>query len=156
MDIPHPSHRARPAAVFGVIVRDVFGFIVACFAAGAALVSFVMTPAEIVSANPDKLLAAAVLTLLTAVDSARFAALLGLIVAWIGERRSIRGGNYYAFAGMAIALAGFLAQYATGSQPSPVDNYALTAFLTAGFVGGFVYWLCAGRLAGAPATHARG
>ncbi|HZA01318.1 MAG TPA: hypothetical protein VE665_03460 [Hyphomicrobiaceae bacterium] len=157
-DIPHPSHQARPAAVLGAMLRGMIGFIVACFAAGAAMVSFVVTPAEIASADPDKLIGAGLLTLLTAIDSARFAALFGLIVALIGERRSIRSGNYYAVAGVAIALAGFLGQYATAArgQPSLVDNYALTAFLTAGFVGGFVYWLCAGRLAGAPATDARG
>ena len=133
------------------MLRDAFGFIVACFAAAATMVGFVATPAEF--AHGDHTLAAAgALTLLTAIDSARFTALFALIAASAAEWRSIRGWIYYAVAGIAIATAGFTAQYASasGGQPALVDNYVLTAFLTAGFVGGIVYWLCAGRRAGRP------
>jgi hypothetical protein len=138
--------------MLGAMLRGVFGFIVACFAAAAAMVGFVTTPAEIAGGDPNKLAAAGVLTLLTAIDSARFAALFALIASLIGEWRSIRGWIYYAVAGIAIAIAGFMAQYANAfeGQPALVDNYVLTAFLTAGFVGGVVYWLFAGRLAGHP------
>jgi hypothetical protein len=152
--VPHPSYRARPAsgrfAVLGAILRDMGGFIVACFAASVAMVGFVTTPAQIVGGEPNALAAAGVLTLLTAIDSARFAALFALIAALIGEWRGIRGWIFYATAGITVAMAGFIAQFANAAagQPALVDNYALTAFLTAGFVGGFVYWLCAGRLAG--------
>jgi hypothetical protein len=153
---PHPSRRAAPAggrsALLGVVLRDVFGFIMACFAAAAALVGFVVTPAEIARGDPDKLAAAGALTLLTAIDSARFAALFALIASSTAEWWGIRGWIYYAVAGIATATAGFTAQNASasGGQPALVNNYVLTAYLTAGFVGGIVYWLFAGRLAGRP------
>jgi hypothetical protein len=158
----HPSYRARPAsgrfAMLGAVLRGVGGFIVACFAAGAAMVGFVTTPAEIAGGDPNTLAAAGVLTLLTAIDSARFAALFALIAASIGEWGSIRGWIYYAAAGIAIAITGFMVQYANaaGGQPALVDNYALTAFLTAGLVGGSVYWLFAGRRAGHPGNRRTG
>jgi hypothetical protein len=152
-----PSHRARPAVVLGAMLRSVLGFVVACFAASATMVSFVMTPAEIAGGDSSRLPAAGVLMLLSAIDSARFAALFALAAVLIGERRSIRSWAYYALAGIAIALAGFLAQYANtaGGQLNPVDSYALIAFLTAGVVGGIVYWLCAGRLAGDAPSRTR-
>jgi hypothetical protein len=134
------------------MLRDVLGFIMACFAAAATMVGFVATPAEIAHGDPNTLAAAGALTLLTAIESARFAAPFALIAASTAEWRGIRGWMYYAIAGIAIAIAGFAAQYASASagQPALVDNYVLTAFLTAGFVGGIVYWLFAGRLAGRP------
>jgi hypothetical protein len=134
------------------IVRVGLGFFLACLAAGAVMTGFVMTPTDIAGGDPDKLAAAGVLTLLSAIHSARFAAPFALIATVIGEWRSIRGWNYYAIVGIPIALAGFMAQYANApaGEPAIADIYALGAFLTAGFAGGLVYWAFAGRLAGEP------
>jgi hypothetical protein len=138
--------------MIGVFVRVGFGFILACLAAGAVMTGFVVTPADIASGDPDRLTAAGVLTLLSAIHSARFAAPFALIAAVIGEWRSIRGWIYYAIVGVAIAFAGFVVHYANApaSEPAIADSYALAAFLAAGFAGGFVYWAFAGRLAGDP------
>jgi hypothetical protein len=139
----------------GAMLRAVFGFILACLAAGATMVGFVVTPVEIAGGNTERLAAAGALTLLTATDCARFATPLALIAAAIAEWRSIRNWIFYAAAGIAIAMAGFLALYlnSAAGQPAFADIYALTAFLTAGIAGGFVYWLVAGRLAGCPADN---
>jgi hypothetical protein len=52
--------------------------------------------------------------------------------------------------GLAIAVGGFVAEYLSevSGQPTIVNDYAIRAYLTIGFVGGLAYWLFAGRLAG--------
>jgi hypothetical protein len=43
----------------------------------------------------------------------------------------------------------------TLAEPTVWNSYALAAFLTSGFFGGFVYWLAAGQFAGrAPGASA--
>jgi hypothetical protein len=76
-----------------------------------------------------------------------FAALPALLGVVVGERRGISGWGYYALVGIAIAALGFLTQHVTETpgQATILHNYALTAFLTAGLAGGFVYWLLSGR-----------
>jgi hypothetical protein len=149
--VPAPANR-RAFALLGAMLRVVVGFVLACLAASAAMVGFVITPVELASGDAERLAAVGVLTLLTATDSARFTAPFALFAAALGEWRSIRGWVYYTVAGISVAIAGFLALYANAAagQPTIVDLYALAAFLTAGLVGGFVYWLCAGRWAGIP------
>ena len=61
-------------------------------------------------------------------------------------------------AGIAIAVIGFLTQHLTEApgQTTILNNYALMAFLTSGFAGGFAYWLVSGRLvAGLPGNPPR-
>lgn len=132
------------------ILRVLFGFIVGCFAAGMVKVGFVITPEELLSANEQQWLAAAQLTLFAATQTAVFAAPFALIAATIGEWQSIRGWTYYVITGIAIAAAGFAALYSSENvgQPTIVNRYALLAYFSAGIVGGFVYWLFAGRGAG--------
>jgi hypothetical protein len=80
-----------------------------------------------------------------------------LIVATIGEIFSIRSPAFYLIGGVIIALLGFAAQYASESpgQPTILNNYALKAFLTTGFFGGFVYWVAAGQFAGRSAERGK-
>jgi hypothetical protein len=49
-------------------------------------------------------------------------------------------------------MIGFLTQHSAElpGQPSIMNNYGLTAFITSGFVAGLAYWLFAGRGAGGP------
>ena len=150
--LPGPRAAGPRFAMLGAMLRVGFGFILACLSAGAVMTGFVVTPPDIASGDPDKLAAAGVLTLLSAIDSARFAAPFALIATVIGERRTIRGWIYYAIVGIAIAFAGFVTQYAKApaSEPAIADSYALAAFLAAGFVGGVVFWGLAGRFAGDP------
>jgi hypothetical protein len=135
------------------ILRILIGFVVACLAAGLTLVLFVYTPGELLNGSPEsaeRMSQAGVLSLAVATHSAIFAAPFALIGAVFGEWRRIGGWSYYALVGVCIAVIGFLAQHASESagQASILNNYALTAFLTAGLVAGVVYWLLSGRYAG--------
>lgn len=144
--------------MFRAMFRILAGFVVSCLVAGLATVAFVITPAELASlagtALSDRLTSFGTLALLAVTHSAIFAAPFALIAAVIGEWQSIRNPMYYATAGVAIALAGFAAQYSseTGAAASIANNYALKAFLTSGFFSGLAYWLVAGRGAGGGAA----
>ena len=139
--------------MLGRMIRVVFGFVVACLAAGLTIVLFVTTPVELAStpsnAFSDALSSNGLLALAAATHSAVFAAPFALIGAAIGEWRQLAHWTYYALVGMVIAGLGFLAQYYSegGAQTSIVNNYALVAFLTMGFVGGVIYWLVSGQFA---------
>lgn len=145
--------------------RMIAGFVVAALVAGFVTVAFVITPAELAALSgptlSDRLGAFGTLTLLAATHSAIFAAPFALLAAIVGEWQSIRNPIYYAAAGILIALGGFAAQYSseTGAAASIANNYALKAFLTAGFFGGLSYWMASGRSAGddeeAPVTTGR-
>jgi len=74
-------------------------------------------------------------------------ALPGLVLAVIGEVFAIRSFLYYVVAGgMALAAIPLLAA-SGGSASVPSADY-MTIFASAGFAGGAVYWLIAGRNAG--------
>ena len=131
--------------MLGRVIRVVFGFVVACLAAGLTIVLFVTTPVELANTPSNAITDALSANGLLAV----FAAPLALIGAAIGEWRRLAHWTYYAVVGIVIAGLGFLAQYMSegGAQASIVNNYALVAFLTMGFVGGVIYWLVAGQFA---------
>jgi hypothetical protein len=138
------------------VVRVLFGFVVACLAAGLTMVLFVYTPTELVSlpsdAASDRIAEAALFALSAATHSAIFAAPLALIGAAIGEWWRIGSWAYYVLIGILIAAVGFAAQYSTEGigEASIANSYALTAFLVTGFVSGVVYWLLSGRYADYP------
>jgi hypothetical protein len=71
-----------------------------------------------------------------------------LLVVLIGELASIRSATYYiAGGGAALVAIPLLAQIGkTGSFVLP-EQIVWLVFATAGFAGGFVYWLLAGRSA---------
>jgi hypothetical protein len=136
------------------LLRVLFGFIFACLVAGAVTVAFVVTPADIAGlpaeAQPERLANAGVLALLAATHSAIFAFPFAMLANGIGEMWHVRSWLYYAVVGLLIGAGGFVAYYANEvvGQPSIFNNYALTAFLTIGTLGGLAYWLVAGRRAG--------
>ncbi len=137
--------------------RVILGFVLACLAAGIATVLFVITPNDLFSvaaeAFPEKLGQTLKWGLLAATHSAIFAAVFVLIAAAVAEWLGLRSPYYYLLAGAVIALLGFYAQYASevAGQATIFNAYAAIAFLTAGLVGGLVYWIAAGRFAGAAA-----
>jgi hypothetical protein len=138
------------------IIRVVFGFVLACLAAGLTMVLFVYTPVELANLPSDeasqRASEAGLLSLAAATHSAIFAAPFALIAAAIGEWRGIGSWMYYVLVGVLIAGIGFLAQYSSEAvgEASIVNTYALTAFLVTGFVAGAVYWLFSGRYADWP------
>ena len=136
------------------VVRCVLGFVLACVAAAAVQVSFVLPPSGLIGANHDGLTAAGIWLLLASLHSMVFAApfaLAGLIWA---ERRRIRHWSYSVSVGIGIALRGLLAQlvFLGTGQPRTVLVYMLLASLAGGGLGGLVYWLAAGRRAGRTAA----
>jgi MFS family permease len=137
--------------MIGSILRVLFGFVLACLAAGATLVLFVYTPVELASDAGERVQEAGLLTLAAATHAAVFAAPFALIGAAIGEWRAISSWTYYALVGVVIAVIGFLVQYWSEGGREPVsilNSYALSAFLVTGLVAGLVYWLASGRYAG--------
>lgn len=72
-------------------------------------------------------------------------ALPALAAAAIGEVLHIRSWIYYVLVGgAALAAVPILAGAATDTPALPASEY-MTIFATAGFAGGFIYWLLAGR-----------
>jgi len=136
------------------LLRIVLAFALGCFAASVTMVLFVFTPLEILGLPPDvradRLAKATELASFVAVQIAVFSVPFVLVVVAVGEMLRRRGWSYYVLSGLLIAGLGFYAQRTAEQvgQPTIANNYALTAFLAAGFVGALVYWLCAGRFAG--------
>jgi hypothetical protein len=68
------------------------------------------------------------------------------IAAIVGEALRIRSWIYYVLAGGAALVAiPVLASSRSGELPPLPAGQYMTIFAAAGFVGGFVYWLLAGR-----------
>jgi hypothetical protein len=136
--------------MFRALFRVLFGFILACLAAGLTKMLFAFGPDQVLEGNPDKISRFIDGMLFTATHSAVFSAPFAFIAAAISEWQTIRNWAYHALAGLAISVGGFVAQMASepAGAPSIVNNYALTAYLTTGFIAGLTYWLFAGRTAG--------
>lgn len=130
--------------------RILFGFVLACLAAGAVKVGFAVTPAELAASSPDRLWQAAEWALVSATESAIFAAPFAVIAVLLAEWLGIRSFAYYGIVGILIATAGFAVLIA-GRTPETVglaNSYAIAAFLSTGLVAGIVYWIFSGRRAG--------
>jgi hypothetical protein len=138
--------------LIGTLARIVFGLALASIAAGFMTVLFVDIDALTgpLDRLPKTLAATVDLALLAATHIAIFSALFVLLVGVIGESLSIRRLSYYLLAGLIVAAFGFSAQYASevAGQATIWNHYAMSAFLTVGATGGFVYWLAAGQFAG--------
>ena len=147
----------------GVVFRVLIGFLIACIAAALTTLLFVVTPVELVGwlsldDAGERFGRFALLWLAATTQSVIFSALFALVAVIIAEWLGKRDWIYYANTGVLIAVLGFLAQWAsepTGQNWSVVgSSYPLVAFLATGFVGGFVYWMWAGRFAGGPGKAA--
>jgi hypothetical protein len=127
------------------LFRVLFAFAAACLVAAAVQVGFALAQRGAGTGETG----AFELILLTATHFAIFSLPFALVVTAIAEWQGIRSWLYYAFAGIGIALAGFMAQLASESGgPTILNPYAIKAFLTPGFAAGFAYWILAGRHAG--------
>jgi hypothetical protein len=75
-------------------------------------------------------------------------ALPALIAVVAGEVLKLRSWMYYVLAGgAALAVIPILAAPQSAELAEVVASHAMTVFATAGFAGGFVYWLLAGARA---------
>jgi hypothetical protein len=137
------------------VIRVLLGFILACPAAAATLVLFVYTPAELASLpsdiSADRSGEAGLFALAVTPHVMMFSALPALIAITFAERNAIGSLPFYLIVGVAVAVLGFLTQHFSEApgQTTILQNYALIAFLAAGAVAGFVYWLVSGRYAAA-------
>jgi hypothetical protein len=69
-----------------------------------------------------------------------------LLLVIVGEVARIRGAMYYVIGGgVALALVPLLARFGQWSTVLGVAPAVWQVLATAGFAGGFVYWLLAGR-----------
>lgn len=138
-------------AVVGTLLRVLLGYLAAVLAAGLVLVGFVVTPLDLVGlageALRERLGMAGLLALAAATHAAIFASPFALLAVLVGEWQRFREAGYYGVVGIAIGLAGFFAQHASEPEGSPtiVNSYAFAAYVTAGLVGGLVYWRISGR-----------
>ena len=75
-----------------------------------------------------------------------FTIIPALLVVFIGEVARIRSALYYvAGGGLSLAAVPLLARFGQGTVGVPADHMVWQVFATAGFAGGLVYWLLAGR-----------
>lgn len=137
------------------IGRIILGLLLACLVAGLVQTLFVVTPFDLLDAEPGSSRASlanvGLLTLLTATHTAIFVAPFGLIAAVLGEWQHVRQLLYYALIGIVIALAGIAAIYLSETGRFTILNpYALVTYFITGLLAGFTYWLVAGRFAGGP------
>lgn len=147
--------------ILRTLFKVLIGFVLACLTAALVQVLYVSPPTQLAAAPSDEMasLAEHTLTLVLSVAThfALFSLAFALIAAGIAEWLGVRSLGYWLTIGVGIALLGFFAQYSSevAGQPTILNNYALQSFMTAGFFGGFVYWLIAGKRAGAryPQDH---
>jgi hypothetical protein len=137
--------------------RVLSGFLIACLAAALTTLLFVVTPTELIGwmsldDGGERFSRFGLLWLAASTQSVLFSAPFALVAVIIAEWLVQRDWIYYANTGLLIAVLGFLVQWASepsGQNWSVVNSsYPLVAFLATGFVGGFVYWMWAGRHAG--------
>jgi hypothetical protein len=135
------------------ILRILIGFGLACVAAAMTFVLFVYAPGDLASLreelSADRLSEALYFALLSTPHVAMSAAFPALLAAAFAETRKVASWAFYAFAGIATAGAGLFVQHLTVTRVNILQTYALVAFLTAGLVGGLVYWALSGRYAAA-------
>lgn len=141
------------AGVMLRVIRIVFGLFAACVAAAAVLLLHVVKPLQLASlpteALYERLAPTAELLALLATQLATFAIPFGLILAIVTEVNRWRSLPVYLVIGLSMAAAGYLLQFQSEDDFRTVLNaFAAQAFALQGAVGGFVYWLLAGRFAG--------
>lgn len=133
----------------GRVIRVLMGFALASLAASFTLVLFVYAPSELASApaelGRERMSEAGLFALIIAPHIAVSAALPALAGVIFAEARKVAGWLFYACAGIATGAAGFLVFHLSEAQVTILYYYALAAFLTAGLVGGLVYWMFSGQ-----------
>jgi protein-S-isoprenylcysteine O-methyltransferase Ste14 len=138
------------------LLRILIGFALACVAAAVTLVAFVYAPADLMNLseelNGERLSEAGFFAMLVTPHVLISAAVPAMLAAAFAETRKVKSWLFYAAVGVATSGAGFLVQSLTEPpmRLSILQTYALIAFLTAGLIGGLVYWALSGRYAAQP------
>jgi hypothetical protein len=138
------------------VLRILLGFALACLAAAVTLVVFVYAPRDLQGLSQelsgDRLSEAGLFALFITPHVLVSAAFPWLLAAMFAESRKVASWMFYVLAGIATGALGFFAQayMEAATQPSIFQAYSLIAFLTAGLIGGLVYWAASGRYAAGP------
>jgi hypothetical protein len=137
-------------------VIGIIGFVAAMLASALAFLAFIFQPEQLASIPgelfDDKLGKMGAFYLATAGQFAKFSAPFVLIAAILGEMKSYRSWVYYTLCGAVLALLGYTIWQESRIAPPTSEDLnvlAYAAFAVAGAIGGLVYWLIAGRTAGA-------
>lgn len=139
------------------VLAMLIGYALACLAAGAAKTWAILRDAEVSVLANDVVGGltgdAGLLAVGSALHIAQFAAPFALVAFGISEWRGIRSWLYYLAVGLLIAVLGLAALIVSETGSGTLFNErAVFAFLAAGLLGGFVYWLVTGRRAGGRAV----
>ncbi len=129
-----------------------FGFLAASFAAGAVVIGAVLFPewSDVNLGLDDSTMS--IIAAFGFIFVSGFALLPAMILALITEAFSIRSLLFYALAGAAIGAACYLSLVpfdTTTMSFNGIIRRELEVMTGAGVVAGLVYWLIAGRNAGA-------
>lgn len=140
-------------ALIGRFAVIVFGYICAVFAAALLLNALILATLGVLPDPVDDGFSASlwVATPFMALIISFFAFWPTLAMIILGEYFAKRDSLFYSLSGLIIALILSVLGYQTGLQNDMLDAPELSIFMSmaaSGIVGGFVYWLIAGRNAG--------
>jgi phosphotransferase system glucose/maltose/N-acetylglucosamine-specific IIC component len=140
-------------ALIGRLFVILFGFLAACLVAGMIVVGAVLFPEfSDFETSPIDQEGLNIVLGFGFIFVSGFALLPAMIVAAITEAFSIRGALSYAVGGAIIGLACYLGLVPFDTETLRFDGIVrrhLEIMTGAGIVGGVVYWMIAGRNAGA-------
>jgi len=140
--------------LLGRITVIIFAFIVASMAAGVALAIGIIAPdwADI-DFDPVERVSFFIVSFFATSFVGAVAMVPAFLLIVLGEALRIRSFIYYGVAGGLVALASYFGSNVSMLLESTTDispvEHTLQLAAAAGIVGGFVYWLIAGRKAGA-------
>lgn len=142
--------------MLGRVLAMLVGYALACLAAGVAQAWAILRDAEVSALTNDVVSGlsgdAGLLAVGSALHIAQFAAPFALVAFGISEWRGIRSLAYYIAVAIIIAALGLAALIVSETGSGTLFNErAVFAFLAAGVLGGYVYWLVTGRRAGGSA-----
>jgi hypothetical protein len=140
-------------ALIGRLFVILFGFLAACLVAGMIVVGAVLYPEfSDFGSNPIDPDALNIVLGFGFIFVSGFALLPAMIVAAVTEAFSIRGALAYAVGGAIIGLACYLGLVPFDPETLRFEGIVrrhLEIMTGAGIVGGVIYWMIAGRNAGA-------
>lgn len=136
----------------GRLIMVPLGLLLAMLASLAVLVTFGLELTTLslsaVQGEADKLAVLLEMGLEFATLAAAVSILPAILVVVVGEIGRVRSLLYYVGGGgIALALMPFLARMSMADGMGTVPTRVWTILATAGFAGGLVYWLVAGRRA---------
>jgi hypothetical protein len=141
-------------SLLGRIIVIIFALIVASMAAGVALAVGIVAPDwPTMDSDPVERVSFFVLAFFATSFVGAAATLPALVLIVFAEAARMRSFLYYGVAGAVVGLASYFGSDVSSRLENTTDvtpvGHALQLAAAAGIIGGIVYWLIAGRRAGA-------